>query len=353
MYLARRNCAFSPDDNAIHYYTTDHPRQHVVLSLYLTYRNWWVILLTIWCFSIIIQALVERFNHATDLTWIMLAIVIICIIPLRIIWNSIRLYKKHPSLQRPISYHFHEVGYNIISGENETNVHWNDVIYRIPIGRFLVLKARNKSDAILNTSYLSGEQRNFITGMFDHRQLPHLAPGTTYQNARNGRHLYPFGWFGLFPVAGAVAGVILLYKAIHQYKNKILGIIGVAAMLPTVLLFGLPLAFKHIPAMSAGFQVNASMDLTKTVRAIEFYRLQYGEYPDSLQALLQTDNLAPVYDPLQMSRESDNILFQYHRYGDKYTVYSRGLDGLAGTDDDLYPQVKFTDSTRIGLIRRK
>lgn len=106
-----------------------------------------------------------------------------------------------------------------------------------------------------------------------------------------------------------------------------------------------------MPAVASGFRVHSSMQLKGTVRAIEFYRLQYGQYPDSLKDLLQIDRSLPINDPVQLSNRTTNTLFEYHRYGDKYTVYSRGADGKAGTADDIFPEVEIRDSSRIGLIK--
>jgi hypothetical protein len=45
-----------------------------------------------------------------------------------------------------------------------------------------------------------------------------------------------------------------------------------------------------------------------------------------------------------------NSYFNYERVGDKYRLFSSGEDGIPNTEDDLFPQVTITDSSKIGLI---
>jgi hypothetical protein len=92
------------------------------------------------------------------------------------------------------------------------------------------------------------------------------------------------------------------------------------------------------------------MELNSLVKNIEFYKLEYGHYPDNLQQLLIDDKLAPINDPAEGMNTKGNSYFNYERVGDKYRLFSSGEDGIPNTEDDLFPQVTITDSSKIGLI---
>ena len=83
---------------------------------------------------------------------------------------------------------------------------------------------------------------------------------------------------------------------------------------------------------------------------IEFYKLQNGKYPDNLEQLQDNDPMAPITDAVQGSQMKEHPFYNYEKVGEKYTLFSSGVDGIAGTKDDFYPQINIPDSSRIGLI---
>jgi hypothetical protein len=102
-----------------------------------------------------------------------------------------------------------------------------------------------------------------------------------------------------------------------------------------------------------GFADISQMELNKLVKYVEFYKLQHGEYPESLQQLLNDDKMAPINDAAQgMSIKRDSY-YNYKRVGGKYVLFSSGQDGIAGTKDDLFPQIMISDSSKIGLIKSR
>ena len=80
----------------------------------------------------------------------------------------------------------------------------------------------------------------------------------------------------------------------------------------------------NTPAIRQGFATISQMQLNGLLANIEFYKLQYGQYPDSLPQLRAAFPLVPIDDALQES----HLL-----------------------SDDLFPQVDIPDSSKIGLIR--
>jgi hypothetical protein len=107
----------------------------------------------------------------------------------------------------------------------------------------------------------------------------------------------------------------------------------------------------NTPAVRQGFATISQMQLNGLVQNIEFYKLQHAQYPDSLPQLRAAYPFVPIDDALQESHLLRNSYYNYKKIGDKYTVFSSGLDGIPHTSDDLFPQVDIPDSTKIGLIR--
>lgn len=163
---------------------------------------------------------------------------------------------------------------------------------------------------------------------------------------------YLLGLLCLVPLVGAFVGLGLLLYGLLRYKDKWLSIIGAAGIAWTILVYSaLFYAGTHASIFKQGFADLSQMQLNSLVKDIEFYKLEYGQYPDSLQQLLYDDKLAPITDPAQGLKTRENSYFSYKRVGDKYIVFSCGLDGIPNTKDDLFPKITITDSSKIGLRR--
>ena len=106
------------------------------------------------------------------------------------------------------------------------------------------------------------------------------------------------------------------------------------------------------PAMKEGFTQISKMQITQVVMHIEFYKLQYGHYPDSLPQLQETDGLVPITDAAP-AMQTKIAYYHYERIGEKYTLFSSGMDGVAETKDDFYPEIDIPDSSKIGLIIKR
>jgi hypothetical protein len=163
---------------------------------------------------------------------------------------------------------------------------------------------------------------------------------------------YLLGLICFIPLVGAFVGLGLLLLGIFRYKDKWLSIIGVAGILFTVLVYGsLFYSMKHLSIFKAGFADISQTQLNSLTKNIEFYKLQHGQYPDSLQQLLDDDKFAPVTDAIQVNQQRGQLYYNYQRVGDKYILFSSGNDGIPNTGDDLFPQLAIKDSTKIGLTR--
>ncbi len=92
------------------------------------------------------------------------------------------------------------------------------------------------------------------------------------------------------------------------------------------------------------------MQLSTLVEKIEFFHLKNGKYPERLEELQEIDPFAPIVDPLQMHNKSDSVNFNYYKIENRYTVFSSGVDGQAGTEDDFYPEIQMDSTSKVGLI---
>jgi len=163
---------------------------------------------------------------------------------------------------------------------------------------------------------------------------------------------YLLGLLCLIPLVGAFVGLGLLLYGILKYKDKWLSFIGVFGIAFTIFIYSTFFyEMKHATIFKQQFAAISQTQLNGLVKNIEFYKLQHGRYPDSLQQLLQDDKTIDITDAIQFNQERKNDIFNYKKVGDKYLLFSSGQDGIASTSDDLFPQVAISDSSKIGLIK--
>ena len=165
---------------------------------------------------------------------------------------------------------------------------------------------------------------------------------------------YLLGLLCLIPLVGAFIGLGLLLYGLLKYKDKWLSLIGIAGIIWTIIFYStLFYAGRHASIFKKGFADISQMQLNSLIKNIEFYKLQHGYYPDSLQQLLNDDKLAPITDAIQLDQQRKNSTYYYRKENNKYLLFSSGQDGIPNTNDDLFPQITISDSSKIGLIVRQ
>ncbi len=93
----------------------------------------------------------------------------------------------------------------------------------------------------------------------------------------------------------------------------------------------------------------AKIKLNNIVKSVEYYNLINSEYPDSLSELKLEDPLELNIDFIQVSKSRQEVTFYYSKIGsEKYFLFSRGMDGIEFTEDDIFPTL--SGSERTGLI---
>lgn len=170
---------------------------------------------------------------------------------------------------------------------------------------------------------------------------------------KNSKPPYLLGILGFIPFVGAFVGLGLLLYGIFKHKDKKLIIIGAVCILFTVVFY----SFIYYEAVYGNLYTEGNIGLSKMnlnslIKDIEFYKIKHGVYPDSLKQVNGDDKSAWIDDPLLINRRHKSTLFNYKKIGLHYQLFSSGVDGIAYTKDDLYPEIAPADSAKIGYIRR-
>ena len=171
---------------------------------------------------------------------------------------------------------------------------------------------------------------------------------------KKGKVHYWWGLLGLIPLLGAIVGFVLVLLGIFRYRNKTLVYIGTACILFTVGLYSyLIYVARNSDEVATGFATISQMQVNGLVKDIEFYKIQHGVYPNKLEDLQENNELVTIVDPILLNHSTKgNLNYQYEKVGDRYKIYSVGVDRVDNTTDDIYPTLANADSTKIGFIKR-
>ncbi len=166
--------------------------------------------------------------------------------------------------------------------------------------------------------------------------------------------IYFIGLLCLIPLIGAITGFVLIILGIAHFKDRVFIIMGAIGILITVAVYGSLIYYTQNSSLVAdGFADMSQTELNDLVKSVEFYKLQNGAYPDSLQQLETKNSSVSIYDPVQgINGDKKALVFQYQKKGNKYLLFSVGKDGKANTKDDIYPTVTAADTSKLGLIRK-
>jgi hypothetical protein len=173
----------------------------------------------------------------------------------------------------------------------------------------------------------------------------------SYHN--NTRPPYLLGLLGFIPLVGAFVGLGLMFYGIFEYKSKALTGIGLAGILFTVFVYSSLASFSNSDDVKRMLVPHTRDQLSSLVKNIEFYKMQHGNYPDSLQQLEKDDLMVSIYDPIQSLNKSEFPAFRYKCTPKGYYLSSIGLDGEADTPDDLFPLVPQLKGSKVGLLKEE
>jgi len=243
-------------------------------------------------------------------------------------------------------------GIKRIAPEKEDALYkWDSITNVIDYGKLISIKlVGGKSFLIPRISFKSeADVINFLGEIRAKITLTNNTGSVVYsKDGQKSNPPYWLGFLGVIPFVGAIVGVILIINGIFKYKNIALIILGTIGIGFTILVYNI---FPSASDMMKDKQTRKAFaefskdNLNSLVKEIEFYKIQNGIYPDSLQQIDTKGSLTNIYDPLLSGQK--NRIFNYHKIGAKYTLFSSGEDQKPNTADDIYPTI---DTTHIGLI---
>ncbi|CAN5153358.1 hypothetical protein BH09PSE6_BH09PSE6_34370 [soil metagenome] len=170
---------------------------------------------------------------------------------------------------------------------------------------------------------------------------------------------YVFGGLSFIPLLGLPFGIAAVVWGLVSRRpgGRGLAAIGAGGIALSVALYaGLYwFGFVQTGGLYDGMRLRlAQAAIDDLVPAIEFYKLQTGAYPESLEQLhasLPANNFSAAFDPGVSGQGVPLRYFFYERVDDDH-YYLRGVgpDRIAFTADDLLPNVTVVEGSKVGLL---
>jgi len=223
---------------------------------------------------------------------------------------------------------------------------WESIVSVNSHEEFILLRLADKSVYLIpKTAFISDNERINFLGIIQCNITKVRGLNNTFNKKKPP---YKWGLICLIPIVGVYAGILFILQGIFKYKDKWFTLIGVFGILFTVILYGT--LFPELWNEKVKNEKNAECAenfMNNLVKDIEFYRIQHGKYPESLDVF---DN-SKIID-LTQDIESKNKKFNYKLVGDKYLLFSSGIDRIPNTNDDLYPNINVNDSSKVGYLKK-
>jgi Type II secretion system (T2SS), protein G len=173
-----------------------------------------------------------------------------------------------------------------------------------------------------------------------------------------GASAFIVGGLSFVPAIGVLFGIAAIIWGLVSKRAgaKTVARMGIGGIVFSCLIYGGLFYFGFV--QRGGFYDALRAQLARTtlnscVPAIEFYKVQHGNYPESLEELrasLPKESFALVYDPMIVTLNEPRSYFFYQRVGtDHYYLRSVGPDGVPFTTDDIVPQIDNANG-KLGLL---
>jgi len=170
---------------------------------------------------------------------------------------------------------------------------------------------------------------------------------------------YVIGGVSFIPGIGIIFGIIAIIWGLVTKKigGKKLSIIGACGIGFNVILYGSLFYFGFVQRGGVYDDLRTQLSkstITSLVQAIEFYKTQNGNYPESLEVLsnsLPENSMVFVFDPTHMQMSGEQRYYHYELEGDShYYLLGIGLDGKPYTSDDVLPEIEVKENSGIGFL---
>ena len=183
------------------------------------------------------------------------------------------------------------------------------------------------------------------------------------ENQNNkGVGVFPYVLAGLayIPAFGIFFGLIAILLGLVSKKKdgKKVVLIALGGILVTFILYGSLFYFGFVQRGGVYDDLRAKMAksmINQLVQTIEFYKIQNGHYPETMEILRQSlpkDSMVFMNDPTDMTLKKPRYYYYQLIDPGHYYLLGVGKDGQPFTADDLLPEVE-SKAGNLGLLLKK
>ncbi len=175
---------------------------------------------------------------------------------------------------------------------------------------------------------------------------------------RLGTFPYIIGGASFIPGIGILFGIVAIIWGLVTNKlgGKKLAVIGASGIALSVILYSSLFYFGFVQRGGVYDDLRTQLSkntITSLVQSIEFYKVQNGKYPDSLEILqksLPENSMVFVYDPTDVQMGRQPRYFHYELIDDgHYYLLGVGADAKPYTSDDILPNIEAKSDSNIGF----
>ena len=155
--------------------------------------------------------------------------------------------------------------------------------------------------------------------------------------------MYVIGGMSFIPLIGVLFGIIAITWGLVA-KNTKLAIVGTCGIAVTVILYGALFYFGFVQNGGVYDDLREKMaetQLVNAVQSIEFYKVQNGVYPVSLEELrdnLPKNSAVFLFDPTIKKLAQQKMYYYKLIDASSYHIRAHGADGVINTPDDVIPK---------------
>lgn len=255
-----------------------------------------------------------------------------------------RAIKANPGYLDSCNLSITDDGMLIESSVEVSKVPWVQIVSVNTFNQYVILYFKNRVELLIPSRAFNSETevKDFINTIRIEVSKSNILSTDSLTEKPN----YKQGFFCLIPIIGFFLGIMFVILGIFKYKDKWLILIGLLGIMFTPILYDA--LFPEL--RNTGLRDEKNIEFVKgnmnnLIKDIEFYKIQHGVYPISLDMI---DN--PLINDLFQSDKKGSTPYNYRVIGNKYMLFSSGVDRLPNTVDDIYPDIA-TDESKIGLIR--
>ena len=172
---------------------------------------------------------------------------------------------------------------------------------------------------------------------------------------------FVFGGLSFIPLVGVPFGLVAIVwgLATDRIGGKKLALVGGGGIVFTMALYSALFYFGFVQRGGIYDMLRekvAESEITSLVQTIEFYKVQNGVYPESLETLqesLPEGSTVVVFDPTDMRLGGRSRYFHYELIdSEHYYLLGVGPDGEPFTADDIVPKMEVGPQSGVGLVVR-